>query len=101
MEIYQAQYFLALSEERDFARAPLRCGVSPPSLSIGIQRLEAELGGLLFACHGKTIALSSLGQDVLPLVEKFYGQTFDFWQGLERLKRSLQRKAERCRTARG
>ena len=40
--------FLALCEERSFTRAAKRCGVSQPSLTNAIIRLEQELGGALF-----------------------------------------------------
>jgi len=38
------QYLLALSKESHFARAAAVCHVSQPTLSAGIQQLEAELG---------------------------------------------------------
>ena len=44
----QVYYFLALYEELNFARAAKRCGVSQPSLTIGIKSLERRFGGDLF-----------------------------------------------------
>jgi len=38
------QYLVALERERHFARAARACGVSQPTLSAGIRRLEDELG---------------------------------------------------------
>jgi len=48
MQMQQIRYFLALCEERSFTRAAKRCGVSQPSLTNAIIRLEQKLGGALF-----------------------------------------------------
>jgi hypothetical protein len=47
MEMHQIRYFLALCEERGFTRAARQCGISQPSLTNAIIRLEQELGGAL------------------------------------------------------
>ena len=66
MEMHQIRYFLALCEKQNFTRAAKRCGVSQPSLTNAIKRLEAELGGLLFERGGRTTRLSDLGKIVRP-----------------------------------
>jgi DNA-binding transcriptional LysR family regulator len=48
MQLQTVRYFLALCEEHSFIRAARRCGVSQPSLSNAIKRLEDQLGGTLF-----------------------------------------------------
>ena len=48
MEIHQLRDFPAICEERNFTRAAKRCGVSQPSLTNAIKRLEETLGGPLF-----------------------------------------------------
>ena len=48
MELYQIRYFLAVAETRNFTRAGERVAVSQPTLSVGIQKLEEELGVRLF-----------------------------------------------------
>jgi len=48
MEMHQVRYFLAVCEERNFTRAAKSCGVSQPSLTNAIKRLELKLGGPIF-----------------------------------------------------
>ena len=70
MELHQVRYFLALCEEKNFTRAARRCGVSQPSLSDAIRRLEQELGGQLFYRNRVNCRLSELGQALRPHLEK-------------------------------
>jgi DNA-binding transcriptional LysR family regulator len=65
VDLRQIGYFLALCETRQFTRAAVVCGVTQPSLSTAIRRLEQELGGALFH-RGRTVRLSPLGQTVKP-----------------------------------
>ena len=67
MEIQQIRYFLAASEEQSFTRAARRCGVTQPSLSNAIKRLELELGSRLFD-RSFPVRLSSLGRELLPVL---------------------------------
>jgi len=66
MEIHQVRYFLALCEERNFTRAAKHCGVSQPSLTNAIKRLEAELGGSLFHRDRANTRLTNLGTLMRP-----------------------------------
>ncbi len=47
-------YFVTLAEEQHFARAALRLGISPPTLTHQIQKLESELGAKLLQRRGNT-----------------------------------------------
>lgn len=66
MQIRQVRYFRALCEEKSFTRAAKRCGVSQPSLTNGIRRLEEELGGELFYRSKLGAKLSPLGAAIGP-----------------------------------
>jgi molybdenum-dependent DNA-binding transcriptional regulator ModE len=70
MEIHQVQYFLTLCEERNFTRAAKRCGVSQPSLTNAIKRLEQTLGGPLFHRNRRNIELTELGRVVRPYLKQ-------------------------------
>lgn len=65
MHIQQIRYFLALCNELNFTRAARRCGVSQPSLTGCIKRLEIELGGQLFA-RKPSVSVTYLGRAVMP-----------------------------------
>ena len=70
MELHQVRYFLAVCKEKSFTRAAKHCGVSQPSLSDAIKRLEQELGGQLFHRNRVNCRLSELGQQVWPHLAK-------------------------------
>jgi LysR family transcriptional regulator, hydrogen peroxide-inducible genes activator len=63
MELKQIKYFLALCQAGTFTRAAALCGISQPSLSNAIRRLEHELGRRLFD-RGPPLRLSPLGEAV-------------------------------------
>jgi DNA-binding transcriptional LysR family regulator len=48
MRIRYIKYFLVLCDEQNFTLAAKRCGISQPSLTNAIKRLENLLGGPLF-----------------------------------------------------
>jgi LysR family hydrogen peroxide-inducible transcriptional activator len=65
MELAQIRYFFAVCETRHFTRAARQCGISQPSLSNAIRRLEEEFGGQLFD-RGPPVQLSTLGEELKP-----------------------------------
>jgi transposase-like protein len=70
METNQVRYFLALCEEKNFTRAARRCGVSQPSVSNAIKRLEEEIGGDLFHRTKNGTKLSPLGVTIRPYLDQ-------------------------------
>src|SRR5262245_16254680 len=66
MEMHEVRYFLAVCDTLNFTRAAERCNVSQPSLTRAIQKLEGELGGLLFRRERAATHLTDLGQLVRP-----------------------------------
>jgi DNA-binding transcriptional LysR family regulator len=67
--MHQVRYFVALCESLNFTRAAEQCGVSQPSLTKAIQRLEEELGGPLFARERNLTHLTDLGRLMKPHLE--------------------------------
>ncbi|WP_449470165.1 LysR family transcriptional regulator [Sphingobium chungangianum] len=64
MEFQQVRYFLNLADTLNFTEAAMRSGVSQPTLTRAIQRLEHELGGTLVYRDGKDTRLTALGRDI-------------------------------------
>lgn len=59
------RYMIALAEHGHFARAARSLGISQPALSIGIKRLEKEMGVRLFDRARERVALTSFGEVAL------------------------------------
>ena len=70
MQMNQIRYFLALYDERNFTRAAKRCGVSQPSLTNAIRRLERILGGSLFDRTSRNAEPTELGRTIRPYLEQ-------------------------------
>jgi LysR family hydrogen peroxide-inducible transcriptional activator len=66
MELNQIRYFLNLADTLNFTEAAMRSGVSQPTLTRAIQRLEKELGGALVYRDGRDSRLTALGRDIRP-----------------------------------
>ncbi|PIE75398.1 MAG: DNA-binding transcriptional regulator OxyR [Deltaproteobacteria bacterium] len=63
--ITQLEYLLAVDSERHFGKAAQICNVSQPSLSAQIQKLEDELGVVVFDRSKKPILPTEAGVDLL------------------------------------
>ncbi|MBX9645713.1 MAG: LysR family transcriptional regulator, partial [Xanthobacteraceae bacterium] len=64
MELNQVEYFINLAETLNFTAAAQLSGISQPSLTRAIRRLEEELGGPLIYRDGKNSRLTGLGQEI-------------------------------------
>ncbi len=74
MEMHQVRYFLAVSEVLNFTRAAEACNVTQPSLTRAIQKLEDELGGLLFHRERNLTHLTDLGRMMRPRLERILAE---------------------------
>jgi LysR family hydrogen peroxide-inducible transcriptional activator len=90
MHLKQIKYFVALCEELNFTRAALRCGISQPSLTGSIKRLEVELGGELFV-RKPNVSVTCLGETVRPYLERIASEA----DAALNLARSLGKRARR------
>jgi len=75
MEMHQIRYFLAVCETLNFTRAAEHCNVTQPALTRAIQKLEDELGGLLFRRERHLTHLTDLGRLMRPQLEQIWQQT--------------------------
>lgn len=62
MELNQVRYFLTLADTLNFTRAAETCNVTQPALTRAIQKLEEEIGGLLFHRERNLTQLTALGR---------------------------------------
>lgn len=58
--------FVATADAGALSRAARELGLSQPSLTQQIQRLERHLGAALFTRHGRGVALTAAGQTLYP-----------------------------------
>jgi DNA-binding transcriptional LysR family regulator len=70
MQLQQLICFLAVWDERNFTRAAARLHVAQPSLSKQIHNLERELGGRLFDRGAGGVAITSVGEALLPYARR-------------------------------
>jgi DNA-binding transcriptional LysR family regulator len=75
MEMHQIRYFLAVCDTLNFTRAAEQCNVTQPALTRAIQKLEEELGGLLFRRERKFTHMTDLGTLVRPQLEAILKQS--------------------------
>src|SRR6185437_9695527 len=66
VELHEMRYFLALSKTLNFTRDAEICHVSQPALTRAIQKMEDELGGLLFSRERNNTHLTELGRMLEP-----------------------------------
>ena len=61
----ELEYFLEISKALNFSRASERLGISQPSLSLAMKRLEQSLGTLLFIRHKHGVSLTQAGKQLV------------------------------------
>lgn len=83
MTLTQLSYLIAVDNHRHFARAAEACFVTQPTLSMQIQKLEEELGVLLFDRSKHPVRPTTIG-------EKLIGQARTILHEGERMNQILQ-----------
>jgi LysR family hydrogen peroxide-inducible transcriptional activator len=70
MNLRDLRYFVNVADTRHFGEAAARSFVSQPTLSGQIKKLEDELGATLFERTTKSVALTALGEALLPHAQR-------------------------------
>jgi len=70
MTLTELKYVVALARERHFGRAAETCFVSQPTLSVGIRKLEDELGVVLFERSSNEVTITPIGQQIVVQAHK-------------------------------
>lgn len=70
LSIRQLQYVVAVADTRGFHRAAERCGVSQPTLSAQVQKLEEVLGVRIFERDRRRVLITAAGEPIITLARK-------------------------------
>jgi len=71
MTLTELRYIVAVARERHFGRAAEACFVSQPTLSVGIKRLEEELGVQVFERASRTeVRITPVGEKLVAQAQR-------------------------------
>ncbi|MDR0771422.1 MAG: LysR family transcriptional regulator [Burkholderiales bacterium] len=70
MTLNELRYVVAIAHEKGFGRAAARCFVSQPALSVAIQKLEDELGIILFERSKTEAVITPVGERIIEQAQK-------------------------------
>lgn len=90
MELHQLRYFCAVARTGAFTRGAEEEGVTQPTLSQQIRKLEASLGVALFERRGRRVRLTQPGMRLLPIAQEVLRHVVDARQALECLRSDIQ-----------
>ncbi|MDH6194728.1 DNA-binding transcriptional LysR family regulator [Mycobacterium frederiksbergense] len=82
-------YLLALAAERHFGRAAARCHVSQPTLSVGIRRLERDLGIVIVQRGHRFEGFTEEGRRVVTWAQRIIAERDEMLADLERMRGRL------------
>ena len=85
MTLTELRYIVTLAQEQHFGRAAERCHVSQPTLSVGVKKLEDELGVLIFERSKSAVRLTPVGEGIVTQAQKVLEQA----QGIRELAQAL------------
>ncbi|MGQ1928424.1 LysR family transcriptional regulator [Ornithobacterium rhinotracheale] len=74
MTLVQLEYALAVAESKNFTLAAEKVFVTQPTLSMQIQKLEAELGVNIFDRTTHPITITSIGEKILEQAKKILNE---------------------------
>ena len=81
MTLTELRYIVTLAQEQHFGRAAERCHVSQPTLSVGVKKLEDELGVLIFERTKSAVRLTPVGEGIVVQAQRVLEQA----QGIREL----------------
>jgi len=65
MTLVELKFVVAVAQERNFRRAAEKCFVTQPALSLGIKKLEEELGVMIFERSRTEVSLTEIGEKIV------------------------------------
>ena len=88
MELRQLEYFIAVSDCRNFTRAAEKCYISQPAITMAINSLESELNLTLFTRTKRNVELTNEGK-------VFYNYVLNVLQELDYTRMEMDRLREK------
>ena len=70
MTLTELRYIVTLAQEQHFGRAASKCFVSQPTLSVGVKKLEDELGIGLFERTRNAVRVTPMGEMIVNQAQK-------------------------------
>ena len=70
MTLTELRYIVAVAKEKQFCKAAKACYVSQPTLSLGIKKLEDELGVVLFERKHQELVITPIGKKIVAQAEQ-------------------------------
>ncbi len=70
MTLTELRYIVTLAQEQHFGRAAERCHVSQPTLSVGVKKLEDELGVMIFERSKSAVRTTPVGEGIVAQAQK-------------------------------
>jgi LysR family hydrogen peroxide-inducible transcriptional activator len=70
MTLTELRYIVAVAKEKQFCKAAKSCYVSQPTLSLGIKKLEEELGVVLFERKHQELVITPVGRKIVEQAER-------------------------------
>lgn len=65
MTLIELKFVVAVAQERNFRRAAEKCFVTQPALSLGIKKLEEELGIMIFERNRTEVSVTEIGAKIV------------------------------------
>ena len=75
MTLQQLEYIIAVDNHRHFAKAAQACFVTQPTLSMMLQKLEEELGILIFDRSKQPVVPTEIGRAIIEQVRLILNET--------------------------
>ncbi|MEZ2745918.1 LysR substrate-binding domain-containing protein [Halopseudomonas bauzanensis] len=70
MTLTELRYIVTLAQEQHFGHAAERCHVSQPTLSVGVKKLEEELGIMLFERTKSAVRVTPVGEKIVAQAQR-------------------------------
>ena len=70
MTLTELRYIVTLAQEQHFGRAAERCHVSQPTLSVGVKKIEDELGVMIFERSKSAVRTTPVGEGIVAQAQK-------------------------------